>query len=63
MDRGNLKDLLAGLIDRIEYSPASPTCQIQLRIQLGGDKVASPRGFERVISTISLPREAWLQAA
>lgn len=47
LDRGALKDFLRQLLDQVVLDPASPTCTLHYRVVLGGDKVASPQGFER----------------
>ena len=45
VDRSALKELIAGIMDRIELDPTSMECRIHYRIQ-AGEFVASPRGFE-----------------
>lgn len=51
IDRENLKDFLAGLIERIDLDPADLGCSIHYSIPLArGDRMASPRGFDSIPS-------------
>lgn len=49
-DRENMKNGLFELMDRVELDPTTLDCCIHYNIRLsGGDKMASPRGFEPLL--------------
>lgn len=48
-ERGELKDFLATILDRVELDPEEATLQVCYRIPLrGGNSVASPRRPELI---------------
>ncbi len=51
LSREALKDFLSNVIGQVTLDPATHECQINYRIGINlGDKVASPRGFEPLLS-------------
>jgi site-specific DNA recombinase len=50
LSRGHLKDFLRQMVERVDLDAGATSCTIHYRIVAGGDKLASPRGFEPRLS-------------